>query len=209
MALWPSVAGQNVLGIGYTGPYLHGWREQAARCIAVTPRQMGFARWPAGRRSLACLADEDALPFPDLSFDRIVLVHGLEHAENTRRLLRETWRLLADDGKVLAVVPNRRGLWAYSESTPFGQGQPYSEGQLSRLLEAQFFRVERKASALYGMPSEWRPVLRGFALCERYGPLVAPKLGGLTIVEAAKSLHGLMPSKKRLSGRRVLVTDSL
>jgi ubiquinone/menaquinone biosynthesis C-methylase UbiE len=36
------------------------------------------------------LAEEDALPFPDLSFDRILLVHGLE-AENAGA----GWRMLA------------------------------------------------------------------------------------------------------------------
>ena len=57
----------SVLGLGYTGPYLQLWREQAVRCIAVSPQQMGLASWPLGRASLACLSEEDALPFPDLS----------------------------------------------------------------------------------------------------------------------------------------------
>ncbi len=113
--LWPDCAGLSVLGLGYTGPYLQLWREQAARCIAVSPQQMGLAPWPLGRASLACLSEEDALPFPDLLFDRILLVHGFEQADNARRLLREVWRLLKDDGRLIIVVPNRRGLWAYAE----------------------------------------------------------------------------------------------
>jgi len=205
LGLWPRAQGLSILGLGYTGPYLHLWREQAARCIAVSPRQMGQAAWPAGRPSLACMAEEDALPFPDLSFDRILLVHGLEHAENTRRLLREAWRLLADDGRLMVVVPNRRGLWAYAESTPFGHGQPYSEGQLTRLLAGQFFRVEARATALFAPPTPWRPALRFFPAFERLGPRLAPQVAGLTIAEAAKDLHGLIPAKRRASGRRVLV----
>src|SRR5580692_532735 len=94
--LWPDLSGQSVLGIGFAAPYLRLWREQAARCIALTPAQMGAARWPLGEPCLSCTAEEDALPFPDMSFDRVLLVHGLEAAENAGRLLRETWRVLKD-----------------------------------------------------------------------------------------------------------------
>ncbi|HET9019560.1 MAG TPA: methyltransferase domain-containing protein, partial [Acetobacteraceae bacterium] len=118
--LWPSLRGESVLGLGYAAPYMRLWREDAARCIALTPAQMGAARWPAGAANLSCTADEDALPFPDLMFDRILLVHGLEAAENARRMLREVWRVLKDDGRLLVVAPNRRGMWAHVESTPFG-----------------------------------------------------------------------------------------
>jgi len=203
--LWPDTAGLSILGLGYTGPYLHLWREQAGRCIAAAPQQMGAAAWPAGRASLACVAEEDALPFPDLSFDRIFMVHGLEQADNARRCLREAWRLLKDDGRLIVVVPNRRGLWAYAESTPFGHGQPYSEGQLSRLLQGLFFQVERKTAALYAPPLAWRPALRAFWLFERFGPRLAPQIAGLTIAEASKDLLGIIPAKRRASGRRVLV----
>ena len=134
--MWPDLHGQSVLGIGFAAPYLRLWRDQATRCIALTPAQMGATRWPAGAPSLSCTAEEDALPFPDLTFDRVLLVHGLEAAESARRLLRETWRVLKDDGRLLVVAPNRSGMWAYWESTPFGHGQPYSFGQIGRLLAA-------------------------------------------------------------------------
>src|SRR6202166_3470042 len=101
LAMWPSAPGETLLGIGYAMPYLRLWREQASRCIALTPAQMGAARWPAGESNLSCTAEEDALPFPDLTFDRVLLVHGLEAAESARRLLRETWRVLKDDGRLL------------------------------------------------------------------------------------------------------------
>ena len=204
-ALWPDCAGLSVLGLGFTGPYLGLWREQAARCVAASPRNMGLAPWPAGRASLACLAEEDALPFPDLMFDRILLVHGLEQADNARRILREAWRLLKDDGRLIVVVPNRRGMWAHAESTPFGHGQPYSESQLGRLLGNLFFHVETHVPALFAPPCGWAPMLRGFELYEQTGRLLAPQLAGLTIAEASKDLHGIVPARQKASGRRVLV----
>ncbi|MDD2705730.1 MAG: methyltransferase domain-containing protein [Acidocella sp.] len=204
-ALWPNCTGLAVLGLGFTGPYLPLWQKQAARCIAVSPGHMGNAAWPAGCPSLACTVEEDALPFPDLLFDRILLVHGLEQADNARRTLREAWRLLKDDGRLIVVVPNRRGLWAYAESTPFGHGQPYSEGQLGRLLNGLFFQVEAQRPALFAPPLGWPPALRLFNMWERAGKALVPQLAGLTIAEATKNLHGLIPARGRAAGRRVLV----
>ncbi len=170
LQLWPSLAGMTVLGIGYAGPYLRPWREQAARCVAVTPAQLGLVRWPARLPNLSCSAEEDALPFPDLIFDRVLLVHGLEAAENVRRLLREVWRVLKDDGRLLVVAPNRRGLWAHVEATPFGQGQPV------------FARPDRPPAGGQFVP---RRATRQRALCSAAAPARrvaqrAPVRGGRT-----------------------------
>jgi len=203
-ALWPSVAGMQVLGLGYAAPYLRPWRETAARCIAGTPAQAGVARWPAGHPNLSCTMEEDALPFPDLQFDRILLVHGLEASENVRLLLREVWRVLRDDGRLLVVAPNRVGMWAHVESTPFGHGQPYSQGQIGRLLQASLFSVERRATALYVPPTNLRLVLRGAPLWERAGRRLAPRLAGVTITEAVKDVYAALPVQHARRRRLVL-----
>jgi len=207
LEIWPDCAGLSLLGLGFSGPYLRLWREQAQRCIAVSPHQMGAAPWPPGRASLACMAEEDSLPFPDLSFDRILLIHGLDQADNARKTLREAWRLLKDDGRIIVVVPNRRGLWAYAESTPFGHGQPYSQGQLARVLNSLFFTVEKQQAALFAPPLNWRLNVKFFDMWEAAGTL-APQLAGLTIAEATKDVHAVIPVKRRPARRRVLV-DSL
>ncbi|MGE4481224.1 class I SAM-dependent methyltransferase [Acidocella sp.] len=200
--LWPAMAGLSVLGIGHAGPFLHAWRE-CSRCVALSPSHMGVAPWPSGRPGLACMAEAESLPFADLSFDRVLLVHGLEQAENARRTLREAWRVLKDDGRLIVAAPNRRGLWAYAESTPFGHGQPYSEGQLARLLASLLFQVEAQATALYAPPFTSAPMLGLFELFERCGPLLAPQFAGVTIAEATKNLHGVIPAGGRVSFRRV------
>jgi SAM-dependent methyltransferase len=206
--LWPDCSNLSLLGLGYTGPYLRQWREQATRAIAVSPQNFGSTLWPAGRASLSCTAEEDTLPFPDLSFDRILLVHGLEHAGNARQTLREAWRLLKDDGRLIVVVPNRQGMWAYWENNPFGHGEPYSKGQLARLLSSLFFRVETQSFALSTPPFNWRLNLKAFHLWERLGATLAPQFAGLTIAEASKDLHAIMPLKRHPIRRRVLVDAS-
>lgn len=204
---WPDLSGQNVLGLGYPLPYLRLWRETAARCVAVIPAQTGAARWPAGAPNLTCTAEEDALPFPDLVFDRVLLVHGLETAENARRLLREVWRVLKDDGRLLIVAPNRSGPWAYLEATPFGHGQPYSSGQLGRLLAGSLFRVERRDTALHLPPSRRRMVLRGALLFEQSVRRMAPGLAGVTITEAVKDVYAAVPLRA-VQRRRLVLAEA-
>jgi SAM-dependent methyltransferase len=205
-ALWPEARNEAILGIGYAAPYLRLWREQARRCIALTPAQVGVARWPPGAPNLSCTAEEDRLPFPDLCFDRVLLIHGLEGAENARRLLREVWRVLKDDGRLLVVAPNRRGWWAHIEATPFGQGQPYSAGQIGRLLANSLFRVERRDTALYLPPMNLRIVLRSAPLLERTGRLLVPHLAGVTMTEALKDLYGAIPL--RAPKRRLVLAEA-
>ena len=204
LALWPDLRGQSVLGVGFAAPYLRVWRPQAARCIAVTPAQMGATRWPLGEPCLSCTAEEDALPFADLSFDRVILVHGLEAAENARRLLRETWRVLKDDGRLLVVAPNRAGVWAYVERTPFGHGQPYSFGQLGRLLAASLYRVERRDTVLWLPPIGPRLMLRSADLFERAGRRLMPGMAGVILSEAVKDVYAAMPLKPAPRRRLVL-----
>lgn len=71
--LWPQLAGQTVLGLGYAGPYLSSWAATARGCIAAILADADSAPRPLS----CCLVEEDALPFPDLSVDRVLLVHGL------------------------------------------------------------------------------------------------------------------------------------
>ncbi len=206
-AFWPDLRGRSVLGLGYAGPFLRLWREGAARCIAVTPAQLGPARWPPAQPNLCCTAEEDALPFPDLCFDRILVVHGVEGAENARRLLREVWRVLKDDGHLLVVAPNRRGLWAHLETTPFGYGQPFSLGQIERLLSSSMFRMERRDWALYLPPTRLRLMLRGARFWERLGHQLVPQLGGLVVVEAVKDVYAAVPADA-VARRRMVLADA-
>ena len=212
LRLCPPRPGLAVLGIGHPFPYLLPYLNTTDRpgCVAVTLAQAGPAAWPSDVAGRSCLAEEDALPFADLAFDRVLIVHGLEGAENARRLLREAWRVLRHDGKLIVVAPNRRGLWAFTDGTPFGQGQPYSPGQIARLLTEALFHIERRDTALFMPPTQWRLVLRGARAWERIGRTIAPHLAGVTITEAAKDSYAAIPisGTARARRRQVLVPTS-
>jgi len=211
LALIAPPAGAMVAGIGYTLPYLSAWAD-GRRCVSVLSGrpergQMELGQTELGAAGPACVAVENALPFADLSCDAVLLVHGLEAAESARRLLRECWRVLRDDGRLIVVAPNRRGLWALSDATPFGQGQPYSAPQLARLLQAALFCIERQEGALYVPPSRLRLVLRGAEEWERLGRRFLSHLAGVTITEASKDLYGALPLAGAEATRRVLALE--
>jgi SAM-dependent methyltransferase len=122
---WPSVKGDRLLGIGYATPYLAEVSHGAERVLAFMPAVQGVVNWPPEGPNAAALVAEDALPLSDAAVDRALVVHSLEMSENAREQLREIWRVLAPGGKVILVVPNRRGIWAHAEKTPFGYGRPF------------------------------------------------------------------------------------
>jgi len=188
--MWPDVTSLNVLGVGYTTPYLGLFRPEATRTLAAMPARQGVLHWPPGGKGLTALVDETELPFDDLSMDRVLLVHSVECSENLRHMLREAWRVLSDSGRMIIVAPNRRGIWARLERTPFAHGQPYSPGQLSRLLRENMFTPVQSRVGLYAPPSQARLVLSAARAWEQVGSRLFPAFGGVVMVEAAKEIYG-------------------
>lgn len=203
--LWPDVHGLSVLGLGYATPYLSVFNEQAERVIALMPAQQGVGRWPRVGKTRVGLADEHALPLPDASIDRVIVAHGLEHTEQVRPYLREIWRVLSPAGRLLMVVPNRRGLWSRFENTPFGHGRPYSPDQLTRQLRDTLFQPIRRETALYIPPIGSRLLLRGAGAWERLGQRLGMPFAGALIVEAEKQVYAMTAPQAEPARRRRLV----
>jgi SAM-dependent methyltransferase len=187
----------DVLVLGWAEPYMTLWPAVAGRRIAMAPEGLGPLRGSAQ-------VQDRHLPLPDRCMDRIVLVHALEASEAAHGLLRECWRVLRDDGRLLVIVPNRLGSWALFDHTPFGQGRPYSRGQLEGQLRRQMFAVTRRDSALFVPPLPWSFALRGARAWDRLGRAIVPRLGGVTLIEAEKDLFAAMPAGVPAMGRRVV-----
>ncbi len=187
--LWPDVRGRRVLGYGFAQPYLGVFQGEAERCIAASPAALGDSGpWPQGK-NLVARVEEDALPFPDAFFDLVLVVHGLEESEGLRPLLRQLWRVLAAEGRLLIVAPNRASLWAQLERTPFGHGRPFSRTELEALLRGAMFVPEQWQRALYAPPMQSRAIARSGAGWERIGSRFFFGLGGVHIADAGKSLY--------------------
>jgi SAM-dependent methyltransferase len=203
--LWPNVAGMRVLGLGYATPYLRQFRDEAERVTAVMPPLQGVLPWPDEGPNSVALAEESELPFQDYSIDRVLLVHGLEYSEQARGLLKEIWRVLAGGGRLLVVTPNRRGIWARIDNTPFGQGHPYTQSQLARLLREADFTPERATSSLFVPPNGSRMMLRSSNAIEQIGERWFPRFAGVVMAEASKQIYAKPAGKRRERRRQVYV----
>jgi len=195
-AHWPDAEGQRVLGLGYPTPYLGLFRENAERCIAFMPAAQGVLKWPTAKPALATLVDEFSLPLPDAAVDRIILVHALEMSDDPEGLLREVWRVLAPSGRLMAVIPNRRGVWTRADSTPFGHGRPYSRSQITQLLRQTWFTPTAWSEALFMPPVGMGWFLRSAMAWERIGAALSMPFAGVHIVEATKQVYRAIPAKR-------------
>jgi SAM-dependent methyltransferase len=201
--VWPDLRGMRLLGLGYATPFLSALAGETERTVALMPASLGVLAWPADGPNLVALADEAELPFADYSIDRVLLVHALETSDETRAMLKEVWRVLAGGGRVLIVTPNRRGIWARLDRTPFGSGRPYTTSQLSQLLRDEQFTPVGNDTALFIPPLTSRMMLRSAAAWERAGRRWFPTFAGVLLVEATKQIYA-KPAPVRVPRRRLV-----
>lgn len=187
--VWPDVRGQRILGVGFATPFLRPFMNEAERVVSVMPASQGVLAWPDSAPGLVVLSEDTVLPFPDRCFDRILLAHSLEQCERSRALMREVWRVLTDGGRLIVMTPNRQGLWARLERTPFASGRPYSRTQLRGTLRDTLFTPLRAEGALFLPPVKARLVHAWAGPLEEVGARWFPHFGGVVLIEAAKQIY--------------------
>src|SRR5882757_850075 len=205
--VWPDLRGMRLLGIGYTTPFLPAMSAETERTVALMPATLGVLGWSPEGRNLVTLADESEFPFAGYSIDRVLLVHALETTEQAGPMLKEIWRVLAGGGRLLVVAPNRRGIWARLDRTPFGSGRPYTMSQLSQLLRDEQFTPIGSDAALFVPPATSRMMLRSAAAWERIGKRWFPTFAGVLMVEATKQIYA-KPVAARAPRRRLVYTPA-
>lgn len=203
--LWSDVSGDKVLGLGYATPYLSQFQGEAEQVFAFMPAQQGVVHWPPDGVNAVALVEEHALPLPDASVDRLLVMHGLESTEALRGLMEEVWRVLSGDGRLLIVAPNRRGVWSRSDRSPFGWGQPYGLQQLNKLLRGYGFLPTNSARALYLPPTRSKTLLKSAAAWERAGARWFPRFSGVVLAEARKQVWAASALRPARSRRPVVV----
>lgn len=201
------VRGQTVAGFGFSVPLLRPYLGTARRVIGLMPGPQGVMPWPAGRPNVSVLCEETLWPLETGHVDRLILMHGLETSERPTAVLDEAQRVLGPGGRAMFIVPNRAGLWARGDGTPYGFGRPYSLGQLEDQLRRHDFVPERHFTALFSPPSSRRFWLKSADLWERVGRRLSTVLsGGVFMVEASKR----NPPQRRATDRVALrILDSV
>jgi phosphatidylethanolamine/phosphatidyl-N-methylethanolamine N-methyltransferase len=114
---WALVQGRRILelGVGTGRNMLHYPRDREVVATDISPRMLARAERRAGRygvRARLELADAQALPYADASFDTVVATFVFCSVPDPLRGLREALRVLAPGGQLLLVehVLSRRPL---------------------------------------------------------------------------------------------------
>ena len=193
--------------IGYAPPLLRA--DDKPPVLALTPMRLGPQPWPPKGQNRAALVNGKSLPLQNVQLDRLLLIHALEFDPDPSSLLDECWRVLDGAGRLLVMVPNRNGLWARAEKTPFGHGRPYSRGQLRTLLLDHGFTPVRAETMLFMPPAAIGLFLRFGPQIERIGRNWTPAVGGVLVIEAEKNLYAPAGKTSKARSHSLLAAGKL
>ncbi len=185
-----------LVGLGYASPYIDDMADTTQRSLSFMLARQGVVQWPDQGDIASALVDEHDLPLLESAVDLALVVHGLELTDRPLEMLQEVWRVMAPQGRLILVVPNRRGVWASFDSSPFGFGQPFSRSQLSGLLKEAQFSAQSWSSALYIPPISRKYILGSASVLEKAGEWLTPRLSGVIIVEAVKQVYAFSSGKR-------------
>ncbi len=186
-----------VLGMGFATPWLDRYRARSRDTFAFMPAHQGVIHWPRNGSAACALVDETALPLADGSIDMALVIHGLELTNHLPAMLGELWRVLAPQGRAVICVPNRRGVWARMDTTPFGHGRPFSRRQLEALLAEHHFLPSAFQPALFAPPVSRHVIMRSAPAWERVGMSLWPGFSGVLIIEAIKQVRAVSGERVR------------
>ena len=197
---WQPIAqNERICCVGYAVPWLEWLDAQSHQLCHAMPASLGSIQWPTNSASRCLMHEDDHLPLARESLNRILLVHALEHTRHISTLLYDCWRALVPMGRVLLIVPHRRGMWVRNAHTPFGHGVPYTNGQITRAAHETGFEVIGRSSALFAPPVQPAIYTRIAPAMEWAGRLFMPFAGGVLLLALEKQVYAgiLEPVRKK------------
>ena len=183
--LWPDIPNLAEIAVGFPFAFLPDRHMPPV----LMPARPGAAAWRGQSGILSVEIDPQHWPVATDSLDRLLIAHALEFAPDPADFLREAARCLCGSGKLIMMVPHRGGLWVRSARTPFGQGIPFSRGQLHRLLLASGLQPTAYHRSLILPPATLALPQSVQKSIERVGGRFARVLGGVLLVEATKMVY--------------------
>ena len=165
-------------------------------CPVLMPVEIGGIAWVHTQEIYTAIIDSNSWPLESDSIDCIFISHALEFITDHHSFLMEAGRVLKSAGKLILMVPHRRGLWLRTETTPFGHGTPFSKGQIFRLLKNTGLNPEKCTRSLFLPPFAYKLPEALSNQMEIVGEHLLQLLGGVLIVEATKMVYA-EPKKNR------------
>lgn len=186
------VFGVQCLQVGAWGPagqFLDAARTQQRALIATCDGDT------AGVRS--CPA---RLPVRSDSIDALLLPHTLEFEDDPHEILREAYRVLGGEGRLVILGFEPLGSWALRHRLAAGGFPPgltrlLSERRLADWLKLLGFEVGAPRRFLYTLPAARLQGSRAAISLERTGRALWPRLSGAYLLMAVKHVRTLTPMR--------------
>jgi ubiquinone/menaquinone biosynthesis C-methylase UbiE len=95
---------------GGTGRVANAIREHAGEVVIADPSLGMLHQADRTRLGLTC-SNSEALPFPNASFERIIMVDALHHVIHQGQTAREMYRVLKPGGRIVIEEPDIRSIY--------------------------------------------------------------------------------------------------
>ena len=181
--------GETLGSFGFGNPYLNLFAEKNIKIFNFLSKKVGIKKNSYSEKITDVLLDEEKLPIEDLFFNHIVSVHYLENASNLKKNLRELWRVLAPEGKIYIVLPNKKSSWNISSGSPFSSGFGFSKNQITQILEDNFFETQFIDRLVYFPPWNSSMVIKNKFLFEKMGSYFWRFFNGVYLCVAKKRIY--------------------
>ncbi|HEV3262035.1 MAG TPA: methyltransferase domain-containing protein [Gemmataceae bacterium] len=145
------------LGCG-PGKYVALLNSLGYRVVGVDPYvypEWDFLRKKTAAELIEKVRAED-LPFADRSFDHVVCLGALLYFKDPAQAMRECWRVLKPQGKLIIRTVNRMNLYTRRTGRKLDPASHnlYTMAELTRLVEEGRFQVEERFAYGY-WPARW------------------------------------------------------
>lgn len=102
------ILGKKTLLIGGGRSFLE--HIEGADLYYAIPNGMEIIHWPSIRPFRTVVVDEMATPFLPNTWDIVIIVHFIEFSENYKKIIKEMYRILKVNGKLITVLYNKNSL---------------------------------------------------------------------------------------------------
>jgi SAM-dependent methyltransferase len=155
-------------------------------------------------------ANPSMLPVASDSVDLVVLMHHLSNTSEPHAVLREAFRILIPEGKLIIIDFNPMSLWgirnffqSWLEHVPF-KGHFYTAGRIDDWMRLLGFDQDRCFRVGYLPPIQKLSITRHLTWLEKGTRSWLPGLGALNLLVYSKNISPLTPVRHRWVTRKIL-----
>lgn len=155
-------------------------------------------------------ANPSMLPFASDSVDLVILMHHLSNTGEPHPVLREAFRILIPEGKLVIIDFNPVSLWglrhvcqSWLEHIPF-TGHLYTARRIDDWMRLLGFDQDRHIRLGYLPPIQKPTITRHLGWLEKSMRTVSPMLGAINLMVYSKNIAPLTPVRHRWVTRKIL-----